>query len=208
MSDSTTESPSAEPVHHLDRIHRAAPELHLHPVGLARGGVELEQADGALLLAERRPPHIEDVVQPLEFHGTVHAEVGAGTARAAPLRAATSTVTVPFCAAGSMRMTLPGMMPLRVSTDATWPMVRSRAWVSAMRSSALSRVGSATRARLVPGATCWPTSTGTCSRTPSMPARTRSLIHVVLAERDQRLAAGRYAPAGPSAGRGCCPRRP
>ena len=30
----------------------------------------------------------------------------------------TSTVTVPFWAAGSMRMTLPGMMPLRVSTEA------------------------------------------------------------------------------------------
>ena len=29
----------------------------------------------------------------------------------------TSTVTVPFCAAGSMRTTLPGMMPLRVSTE-------------------------------------------------------------------------------------------
>ena len=54
---------------------------------------------------------------------------------------ATSTVTVPFCAAGSMRMTLPAMMPLRVSTEAIWPIVRSRACVSAMRSSALSRVG-------------------------------------------------------------------
>ena len=34
--------------------------------------------------------------------------------------------------------------------------------------------GSATRARLVPGATCWPTSTGTTCSTPSMPARTFS----------------------------------
>ena len=33
--------------------------------------------------------------------------------------------------------------------------------VSAIRSSALSRVGSETRTRLAPGATCWPTSTGT-----------------------------------------------
>ena len=51
-----------------------------------------------------------------------------------------------------MRATLPLTTPLRVSTSATWPMRMSLVWVSAIRSSAFSFVGSATRARLVPGA--------------------------------------------------------
>ena len=35
-----------------------------------------------------------------------------------------------------------------------------------------STSGRATRARLAPAATCWPSSTGTCCSTPAMPART------------------------------------
>jgi hypothetical protein len=41
-----------------------------------------------------------------------------------------STVTVPFCTAGSTRATLPVAMPLRVSTSATCPMITSFACVS------------------------------------------------------------------------------
>ena len=65
-------------------------------------------------------------------------------------------------------------MPLRVSIEAVWPIWMSLACVSAILSSALSRDGLATRARLVPGATCWPTSTGTTCSTPAKPARTCS----------------------------------
>ena len=83
----------------------------------------------------------------------------------------TSTVTVPFCEAGSIRATCPLTMPLRVSISVICPMATSLTCVSGMRSSALSRVGSATRARLVPGPTRCPTSTGTCcSRRQSPPA--------------------------------------
>ena len=61
-----------------------------------------------------------------------------------------STPTVPFADAGSMRETLPATMPFRVSTSATWPILMSLVCVSAMRSSALRTVGSATRATLAP----------------------------------------------------------
>ena len=46
------------------------------------------------------------------------------------------------------------MTPLRVSISADWPISMSLAWVSAIFSSALRRLGSATRARFCPGATC------------------------------------------------------
>ena len=51
-----------------------------------------------------------------------------------------------------MRETLPATTPLRVSTSATWPMAMSLVCVSAIRSSALRIVGSATRAMLRAGA--------------------------------------------------------
>ena len=40
-----------------------------------------------------------------------------------------------------MRATLPGTMPLRVSTSATWPILMSLVCVSAIRNSAFSTVG-------------------------------------------------------------------
>src|SRR4029079_998955 len=86
----------------------------------------------------------------------------------------TSTVRVPFCTDGSMRITRPFTMPVRVSTCAACPIWMSLACVSATLISAFNRAGLATRARLVPGATCWPTSTGTSCSMPSRPARTFS----------------------------------
>ena len=50
-----------------------------------------------------------------------------------------------------MRDTLPATTPLRVSTSATWPIAMSFVCVSAIRSSALRTVGSATRAMLRAG---------------------------------------------------------
>ena len=87
---------------------------------------------------------------------------------------ATSTVTVPFRAAGSMRTTRPGtreLVPLRVSTSAFWPMATSFTCVSATCSCAFNRVGSTTRARFVPGPMRCPTCTGTSCSTPATPAR-------------------------------------
>ena len=73
-----------------------------------------------------------------------------------------------------MRITLPATMPLRVSTFTDWPFTMSFACVSAMRSSAISTSGRATRAMFVPATSCWPSSTGTCCSTPAMPAFTCS----------------------------------
>src|SRR2546428_3371813 len=87
---------------------------------------------------------------------------------------ATSTVTVPFSTAGSMRDTFPSTRPLRVSIEAVWPIRMSFAWVSSLFSSALRRPGTVTFASVAPGAVRWPTSTGSCCSTPSLPPRTRN----------------------------------
>src|SRR5947208_16431444 len=42
---------------------------------------DLEQADDALLLTERRAAHIKNVVQSLELDGPVHAQIGDGAFR-------------------------------------------------------------------------------------------------------------------------------
>ena len=59
----------------FDLVHRAASELHVGPDRFAVGG-QLEQADGAVLLAERRPADIDDVVELLELDRAVDAQVG------------------------------------------------------------------------------------------------------------------------------------
>ena len=57
------------------------PSDHLHALGVARLGRELEQADGALLLSERRPSDVENVFEPFQLDRAVHAEVGDRAAR-------------------------------------------------------------------------------------------------------------------------------
>ena len=64
---------------------------------------------------------------------------------------ATSTSTVPFTAEGSIRITRPGMMPLRVSIDAGCPMAMSFASVSVILTCAFSLSCWATFARMLPG---------------------------------------------------------
>src|SRR3712207_2021666 len=54
-----------EPLHDLDRVHGAAPELHVHPARGGVVGVELEEADRALGLAVGRAADVEDVLEPL-----------------------------------------------------------------------------------------------------------------------------------------------
>ena len=87
---------------------------------------------------------------------------------------ATSTVTVPFTTAGSIRITCPAITPLCVSTEAFCPMVMSFACVSAILSCAFKCVGCATRASTVPCVTFCPTSTSSSCSTPSIPGRTFS----------------------------------
>src|SRR5262245_9757852 len=52
----------AQAVQHLDRVDRALAELHLDARRLAGRRIELEEADRALLLAERGAPNRQDVV--------------------------------------------------------------------------------------------------------------------------------------------------
>ena len=159
MSDRITWSPTFSPDTISTVVDRAAAELDLDARRLAVG-LQLEQADGALLLTERRPADGRTSAQPLELDRCRRRSGRAARPSAARPSIVTSTVTVPFCTDGSMRTTLPATTPLRVSIEAGCPIWMSLACVSAIFSSALRREGSATRARLVPGATCWPTSTG------------------------------------------------
>src|SRR5580700_1339720 len=58
----------------LDRIHRGSPNLYWHAQGSLPARAEFEQADGAVLLPERRPAYIEHVVHPLQVDGSIHAQ--------------------------------------------------------------------------------------------------------------------------------------
>ena len=69
-------------------------------------------------------------------------------------------------------MTLPSIIPLRVSICAGCPIMMSRVCISAMRTSAFRREGSTTRARFVPCVTCYPSWMATSCTTPFTPART------------------------------------
>ena len=78
----------------------------------------------------------------------------------------------------------------QVIFDRSTPMVTSVSAISdstrrKMKASAFSRPGSATRARLAPGATCWPTSTPTRRRT--APATSRRWIYVSCSKRCGRI---------------------
>ena len=113
--------------------------------------LEPEEADQAVGLALGGPAHVEDVGQPLQLDGAVHREVGP---RALGQRAVEVAGRRPRCrsaTAGSTRITWASMTPLRVSTLAFWPICTSLAWVSAMRTTALSLPGWATRARFGAG---------------------------------------------------------
>ena len=116
MSDSIDRVALVQAFHDLDRIHRRPPYLHRHTNCIVSIRIEFEKADRAVLLAECRTPHVQNVVQLFQVDGAVHAQVGPRALRqfASSL---TSTVTVPFCTAGSTRITLPVSTPLWVSTD-------------------------------------------------------------------------------------------
>src|SRR5215475_12989929 len=51
----------------LNRRNRALPELHFHADGLVAVPVHAEDGNLALFLAERRPPHVNDVGEPVEL---------------------------------------------------------------------------------------------------------------------------------------------
>ena len=138
MSDRITLSPTFRPDRTSTVLTELRPSFTCTRVAPLPSGSHLEQADRALFLPERRPPDVQHVVQPLELDRAVDAQVGHGAFRQLAF-SETSTVRVPFCTDGSMRMTRPSTMPLRVSIWARWPIWMSLAWVSAILISAFSR---------------------------------------------------------------------
>ena len=87
----------------------------------------------------------------------------------------TSTMTLPFCAAGSIAHDLAG--DDAVAACRSWrgsPSATSCVDASGMRSRACSWSGTMTFASGAPAATDWPASTATCCTTPAWPARTWS----------------------------------
>ena len=107
MSESTTLSPSFSPDFTWIAFTELFPNETCTRVASPDGVRHLEQTHRAVVLAERRTPHIEDVVQPFELDRAVHAQVG-HRARAAVRRSMRrQSVTVPFAAAGSLRLTRP-----------------------------------------------------------------------------------------------------
>src|SRR4051812_20346227 len=65
----------------LDGVHRTLSELDLDALGVHAISFDLEQADDALVLTERRPAHVGDVVEPFELDRAVDAQVGDGALR-------------------------------------------------------------------------------------------------------------------------------
>src|ERR1035437_6230430 len=61
----------------FDGIDGAAAEFDLRAHRVIAVGVELEDTDLALLLAERGPPDVNDVVEPLELNGAIDGKIGA-----------------------------------------------------------------------------------------------------------------------------------
>src|SRR5437868_6377690 len=65
----------------LDGVHGALAEADLHADCLVPVLVEAEEAHLALLLAERRPPDVQDVLQPVELDRSIDREIRAGPRR-------------------------------------------------------------------------------------------------------------------------------
>ena len=126
MSERTTVSPSFSP----DFTSIAFTELFPNDTCTRAASPEagqLEQTHRAVVLTERRAANIQDVVEPFELDSPVHLRSGTAPRGNSPVNE-TSTVTVPFAAAGSFLLTFPWMTALRVSISANWPISMSLAW--------------------------------------------------------------------------------
>ena len=60
----------------FDRVDGAAAEFHRRANRFGAARDEFENADGAVLLAERGPADIDDIIEPLELDRSVDAQVG------------------------------------------------------------------------------------------------------------------------------------
>ena len=76
MSESTTVSPSCSPSTTLNRIHRSSPDFDGNTNRFMPIGAELEKTDRTVLLPERRPSHVQDVVQTFQVDRAIHTQVG------------------------------------------------------------------------------------------------------------------------------------
>src|SRR5206468_8524851 len=57
----------------LDRIHRAAAELHRRPNRFGRSGDEFKDADGVVLLAKGRAADVDHIIETFQLDGSVYA---------------------------------------------------------------------------------------------------------------------------------------
>ena len=128
----------------------AAPSFTLTWVAPLPSGSHLKQTYRGIGLPEHRPANVDHIRQTFQFHRAVDAQFRTGAGGSGP-SSFKSTITVPFWAAGSIRITCPGTMPFRVSISAGWLSAMSFICVSAIFSSAFNFVGSATFARMVTG---------------------------------------------------------
>ena len=81
MSDRITWSPTLRPDSTSMVLTELRPSLTCTRSAFDAVRADLEQADGALVLAERRAPHEQHVVQPFELDRAVDAQVGHGALR-------------------------------------------------------------------------------------------------------------------------------
>src|SRR5258708_32142514 len=64
-----------QPLHHLNTVYRCASNLHRHSHRSLSVCTQLEEADGAVLVPERRPPYIEHIRHPVQVNRPIHTQV-------------------------------------------------------------------------------------------------------------------------------------
>ena len=85
MSLKITRSPSMRPAAHFDGPHRRLAQLHVGAHGLVAAVDELEQPHRRIRLAERRPPDVEHVLEPLELDGALDRQIRPRALRQRPV---------------------------------------------------------------------------------------------------------------------------
>ena len=104
-------------------------------------GVDLEQADRALFLAERRPAHEQHVVQPFELDGAVDAQVGHGASRQLAVERDVDRARAVLHRRIDADHAARRRRRCACRSSAVWPIWMSLACVSAILISAFSRPG-------------------------------------------------------------------
>src|SRR5687768_9034598 len=70
-----------QPAHYLDRADGLTPKTYGRAHSFAAIRRQTEYPDGLLSLSERRPPHMQNIVEAFQLNGSVHAEIRTRTRR-------------------------------------------------------------------------------------------------------------------------------